>query len=147
MSRRNIKLTGHEGTTKIAEITRILPHNFCHLFTGNLLGNFTISLHGITRMRQKQNGRHFADGIYKCILLYEWYGILVQIWLKFVPRVLFDNKSALVQIMAWHHTGYKPLSEPMMAYFTHTYMHHTQPPESKTHHKEEIQYIWVKSIT
>ena len=31
---------------------------------------------------------------------------------RFIPRGLTDNKSALVQIMAWHRTGNKPLSEP-----------------------------------
>ena len=29
-----------------------------------------------------------------------------------------DNKPTSVQIMAWHRTGDKPLSEPMMAYLT-----------------------------
>ena len=31
-----------------------------------------------------------------------------------VPRVLINNIPALVQIMAWHRAGDKPLSEPMM---------------------------------
>ena len=33
-----------------------------------------------------------------------------------------DNKSALVQIMDWHLTGDKPLSEPMTPYFSDAYM-------------------------
>ena len=33
-----------------------------------------------------------------------------------------DNKSSLVQIMAWHQTGAKPLSEPMMTTSTDTSM-------------------------
>ena len=49
-----------------------------------------------------QNGRHFPDDIFKCILL------------KFVPKRLIDNTSASVRVMAWHRTGDKPLSEPMM---------------------------------
>ena len=40
-------------------------------------------------------------------------------WLKFslefVPNGPINNKPALVQIMVWHQTGDKPLSEPMMA--------------------------------
>ena len=32
---------------------------------------------------------------------------LVQIALKFVPQIPFDNKSVLVQGMAWHQTGDK----------------------------------------
>ena len=35
-----------------------------------------------------------------------------------------DNKSVLVQVMAWHQTGAKPLPEPMMNYFTDAYMRH-----------------------
>ena len=34
--------------------------------------------------------------------------------LKFVPQGLINNNWALVQIMAWHRPGDKPLSEPMM---------------------------------
>ena len=36
-------------------------------------------------------------------------------WLKFVPKGLIGNNTALVQIMAWHLRGDKPLSEPMMS--------------------------------
>ena len=37
----------------------------------------------------------------------------IQIELKLVPNGAIDNKSELVQIMAWHQMGNKPLSEPM----------------------------------
>ena len=40
--------------------------------------------------------------------------ILIKISLKFVPKVPINNIPALVQIMAWHRSGDKPLSEPMM---------------------------------
>ena len=40
--------------------------------------------------------------------------ILIKISLKFVPEVRINNIPALVQIMAWHRPGNKPLSEPMM---------------------------------
>ena len=33
-----------------------------------------------------------------------------------------DNKSVLVQVMAWHRTGDKPLPEAMLAEFTDAYM-------------------------
>ena len=48
---------------------------------------------------------------------------LVQ--LKFVPKGPINNILALVQIMAWHWTGDKPLSEQMMAKFNDAYMHHS----------------------
>ena len=44
--------------------------------------------------------------------------------LNFVPEGPIDNKSSLVQIMAWHRTGDKPLPEPMMTQFNDTYMRH-----------------------
>ena len=43
-----------------------------------------------------QNGRHFADGIFKCIFMNENFCILIPISLKFVPKGPIDNKSALV---------------------------------------------------
>ena len=43
--------------------------------------------------------------------------------LKFVTKGPIKNIPALVQIMAWHWPGDKPLSEPMQA-ITDAYMHH-----------------------
>ena len=43
---------------------------------------------------------------------------LIQISLKFGPRVLINNQSALVLITAWRWSGYKQLLEPMMVYLT-----------------------------
>ena len=36
----------------------------------------------------------------------------------FVPKGPIDNKSALVQVMACHRIGDKPLPEPMLTQFT-----------------------------
>ena len=43
-----------------------------------------------------QDGRHFADGIFKCIFLNENVWILIKISLKFVPKHPNDNNPALV---------------------------------------------------
>ena len=43
------------------------------------------------------------------------FSICIQISPKFVHKGPNDNKPALVQIMASHRAGDKPLSEPMMA--------------------------------
>ena len=44
----------------------------------------------------------------------------------FIPWVSIKNIAALIQIMAWHRPGDKPLSEPMMAsLLMHIYI--TQP--------------------
>ena len=65
-------------------------------------------------LRPRQNGRHFAYDIFKCIFLSENAWISLKISLKFVPKVRINNISALVQIMAWRRPSDKPLSEPMM---------------------------------
>ena len=65
-------------------------------------------------LRQRQNGRHFADDIFKWIFLNENIWIPIKISLKFVPKVLINNIPALVQKMAWCRPSDKPLSEPMM---------------------------------
>ena len=41
-----------------------------------------------------------------------------QMSLKFVPKGQIDNGSVLVQVMAWHWTGDKPLLELMLTQFT-----------------------------
>ena len=51
----------------------------------------------------------------------EKFCILILISLKFVPEGPIDNKSALVQVMAWRRKGNKPLSEPVVTQFTDTY--------------------------
>ena len=68
----------------------------------------------INTLRPRQNGRHFADDIVKCIFLNENVWTSIEISLKFVPKGPINNIPALVQIMAWHRPGDKPLSEPMM---------------------------------
>ena len=55
----------------------------------------------------------FTDYILKHIFLNENIRISIQFSLKFVPKGPIDNIPALVQIMAWHRIGAKPLSEPM----------------------------------
>ena len=71
-----------------------------------------------------QNGRHFADDIFKRIFLNGNVRISIKFWLKFVPKSPIDNKSALVQVMACRLFGVKPLPEPMLIQFTNAYMRH-----------------------
>ena len=59
-----------------------------------------------------------ADDILKRIFLNENDRISIRISLKFVPRSPVNNKVALVLVMAWRRTGDKPLTEPMMTWFT-----------------------------
>ena len=69
----------------------------------------------INTLRPRQNGRHFADDIFKCIFQIENIWISFKISLKFVPKGPINNIPALVQLMAWRLPGDKPLSELMMA--------------------------------
>ena len=62
------------------------------------------------------------DVIFKCIFMKEKFCILIQISLKSVPKVPIDNEAALVQVMAWHLFGTKPLPKAMLTQFTDVYM-------------------------
>ena len=65
-------------------------------------------------LRPRQNGRRFADGMFKCIFLNENVWVPIEISLKFVPKASINNNPSLDQIMAWRRPGDNPLSEPMM---------------------------------
>ena len=71
-------------------------------------------LRRVNTLRPRQNGRHFADDMFKCIFVNENVWIPIEISLKFVPKGSITNIPAFVQIMAWRRLGDKPLSEPMM---------------------------------
>ena len=71
-----------------------------------------------------QNGRHFANNIFKYISMNGKFHILIKIWLKFVLKGPTDNKTALVLVMACCQTGSRPLPEPMLTQFTDAYMQH-----------------------
>ena len=56
-----------------------------------------------------QNGRHFAEDIFKHIFMNEKFCILTWIKLKLVAKGPINNKSALVRVTAWRRTGDKSL--------------------------------------
>ena len=66
------------------------------LFRSRLWATLCIYIH---TLRLRQNGRHFADDIFKCIFLNENIWISINISLNFVPKGQINNI---------------PLSEPMM---------------------------------
>ena len=73
---------------------------------------------GSTLTRSGQNGGNLADNIFQMKILAENFFILIKFSLKFVHKDPTDNKSALVQVMAWCLNGTKPLPEPMTTQFT-----------------------------
>ena len=96
-------------------------------------------------LRSRQNGRHFADDISRRIFLNENARISVKISLKFVPKVRINNIPAMVQTMAWHRPGDKPLSEPMMVNLTDAYMRHSASMSEvlcQTQWKLLTLYVW-----
>ena len=68
----------------------------------------------VNTLRLRQNGRHFADDTFNLIFVNENVSISIKIALKFVPKGLIYNISALVQVMALRRPGDKPLFESMM---------------------------------
>ena len=76
-------------------------------------------------LRPIQNGCYFLDDIFKWIFLNENVWILIKVSLKFVLWGPINNIPALIQIMAWRHSGDKPLYEPMMVNFTDANMRHS----------------------
>ena len=78
--------------------------DYCHE-----IGSFAFNT-----LRPRQNGRRFADDLFKCIFLNENARISLEISLKSVPKVQINNIQALVRAMAWRRSGDKPLSEPIM---------------------------------
>ena len=65
-----------------------------------------------------------ADDNFKCIYMNKHGRILIRISLMFALRSPFNNKPALVQVMAWRRTDDKSLPEPMLTQFTDAYMQH-----------------------
>ena len=74
-------------------------------------------IHSFITWRHEQNGWHFADSIFNCIVLNEKCYILFQMPLKFVTEYLVDINSALVSVVAWWQIGDKPLHEPMVTFY------------------------------
>ena len=62
--------------------------------------------------------------ILKHFFCFENVWIVKNFLLKFVPKGSINNIPALVQVIAWHRPGDKPLSEPMMFSLLHASMRH-----------------------
>ena len=92
----------HTVATNSSEILSEI-HNFhsrkCHwkccLLNGSNFVKASMCSH-VNTLRLRQDGRHFADDISKCIFLNENVWIPIEISLKFVPKGPIDNIPALV---------------------------------------------------
>ena len=77
--------------TKSPTVTLFTEEHITQVRWGPLMHIFMINT-----LRPRQNGRHFADDIFKCIFLIENVGIPIKISLKFVPGGPINNIPALV---------------------------------------------------
>ena len=106
-----------------------------------------VNLRALNTLRQRQDGRHFADDILKCNFLNGNVWIPIKISLKFVLIGPIDNIPALVQIMAWRRPSDKPLSEPMMVSLpTHICVTRPQWVKFQTLNKSRIFQCIDKTI-
>ena len=98
----------------------------------------------VNTLRPRQNGRHFADDVFKRIFLNENVWISITISLKFVLKGPINNIPSLVQIMAWRRSGDKPLSEPTMeSLLTHICV---TRPQWVDHHSIKTDVINLYSV-
>ena len=93
----------------------VVPHQ---KLSDVFIGKTTHPCGFVNALRPWQNGRHFADDIFKCIFLNENVWIPIKLSMKSVAKGPINNIPVLVQIMAWCRPGDKPLSESMMVSLT-----------------------------
>ena len=113
-----------------------LPSHSNSLHKETRADEFTSTYSSFNTLRPRQNGRHFADDIFKWIFFNENVWISLKISLKFVPKVRINNIPALVQIMAWH----RPLSKPTMVSLV-MHIRVTQPQWVKLHYLNSLRPI------
>ena len=110
---------------KSIHVSRCPDGTYKRLWLSHITGNFIFEKadimsrhHWVNTLRPRQNGRRFADDIFKRIFLNENVRISIKISLKFLRVQLtkgpINNNPSLVQVMAWRRSGDKPLAEAMM---------------------------------
>ena len=72
-------------------------------------------LFALTHLPLNKMADNLAEDISKCIYINDFF---------YFDMGPIDNRPALVQLIAWHRTGDKPLSEPSLTQFTDAYMRH-----------------------
>ena len=83
-----------------------------------------IHLHSIYISNMKIEFHLWYENYRRHFQINESVWIPIPISLKFVPKGPIDYNSALVQVVAWHRTGEKPLPESMLTQFTDAYIQH-----------------------
>ena len=79
-------------------------------------------LHYLTHLPLVKKSPPFHKRHFNCIFMNENLYILIRISQKCVPKGQIDCRSVLVQVMACHRIGDKPLAGPMLTQYTDAYM-------------------------
>ena len=135
------------GTKDLSIVIAVWHNKYCNYhLEWCVRRHLHIMTQPLNTLRPRQNGRHFADDIFKCIFLNENVWIPIKFSLKFVPQGSINKIPALVQIMAWHRPGDKPLSGPMMVGLpTHIYV--TRPQWVKALKFDHIVQYFADNIS
>ena len=116
----------HDKIVLLIETNMVIPSHSTSCYQMNF-----VAIEGLKLISLDGMAANLADDIFKCSFMNEKFFISIRISLKFVPRGAIDNRSALVQVMAWHPlvqvmawhpTGDKSLPEPMLTKFTDIYV-------------------------
>ena len=65
-------------------------------------------------LRPRQNGCHFADDVFKFIILGDKISVWTNISLAFISKISSDDKPALAQVMPRRCASDEPLSESLV---------------------------------
>ena len=107
----------HDKIVLLIETNMVIPSHSTSCYQMNF-----VAVEGLKLIYLDGMAANLADDIFKCSFMNEKFFISIRISLKFVPRGAIDNRSALVQVMAWHPKGDKSLPEPMLTKFTDIYV-------------------------
>ena len=94
----------------------------------------------------EQNGRHFADDIFKCIFVTGKFVSWFKLHWSFASKGPIDNKSVLVQVIAWRRGGDKLLSETMLTQLIDAHMRQWGGGGGLTHWGR-VTHICVSKLT
>ena len=109
----------------ILETWRYISENDAKIIHDEAIHHICCTALGVqSTLRLRQNGRCFADNIFKCILFNEYVWIAIKISRKFDPEGPINNIPSLIQKVARRQSGNKSLSDPLMVYFTDAYYWH-----------------------
>ena len=127
-SRIDSQVRSASGILHIGILLTLSKHLTCHSEQSRQTCSYhrqgTYHTEALTHLPLDKMAAILAGYNFKCTSLNDDDRIPIRISLRCVFRSAIDNNSALVQVMAWHRTGAKPLSESMLAQFTDAYMRH-----------------------